>query len=212
EARLKYRFRCVVKQGDEPLTTNAVRLIKQVVFAITAQPVDFEDTLGSAASFHVAATGTDLTYQWQYSTNGANWYNSTMAGSQTDTLTMELTEARLKYQFRCVVTQGNEQLTTNAVRLIKRVIFEIVTQPVNYEGELGSWASFHVEATGTSLTYQWQYSSNGANWYDSTMDGCQADTLMMELTNARLKYQFRCVVKQGVDTLTTDPVHLVKLA
>ena len=105
----------------------------------------------------LAATGTSLTYQWQYSTNGTSWTNSTMAGSKTDTLTMQLTEARLKYRFRCVVTDKyGESVTTDAARLVKLEVFEIVTAPVDFEGELGAAASFTLEATGTDLTYQWQ--------------------------------------------------------
>ena len=99
------------------------------------------------------------------------------------------------------------------MRLIKSVVFEIVTPPVDFEGELGDTATFTVEATGTDLTYQWQYKTlSGTKWYNSTMSGSQTDTLSMELTQARLKYEFRCVVTQGEDTLTTDPVQLILLA
>ena len=217
QARLKYQFRCVIAQGEDTLTTDPVRLIiaEQTVFAIVTPPVDFEGELGAEASFHVEATGTELTYQWQYSSNGTKWYNSTLTGNKTDTLSMEFTEARLAYQYRCKITQGEEILYTDPVRLIKleaAPVFEIVTAPVDYVGELGSEASFHVEATGTDLTYQWQYSSNGTKWYNSTLAGGKTDTLTMEFTQARLKYQFRCVVTQGEETLTTDPVQLILLA
>ena len=42
-----------------------------------------------------------------------------MTGNKTATLKMSFTEARLKYSFRCVITDANGQsVTTDAVKLI----------------------------------------------------------------------------------------------
>nr|MCR4771814.1 hypothetical protein [Oscillospiraceae bacterium] len=123
EARLIYRFRCVVTDSHGgKVTTNIVRMIKAIpVLAITAQPEDVTAAVGDEVSFTVAASGEGLSYQWQYSSDGgAHWGNSGLPGNDTATLTTTLTEARLIYRFRCVVTDSHGgRVATNIVRMIK---------------------------------------------------------------------------------------------
>ena len=55
---------------------------------ITTQPVSVTAAPGTKAYFTVTATGTGLTYQWQYSTNGSTWYDTSLTGYNTPTLTV----------------------------------------------------------------------------------------------------------------------------
>jgi hypothetical protein len=88
---------------------------------ITVQPVDFSGKIGDAVSFSLEAIGDGLTYQWQYSSDGGKtWKNSGLPGNNTDTLTTTLTEARLIYRFRCVVTDsGGNKVYSDIVRMLK---------------------------------------------------------------------------------------------
>ncbi len=214
EARLVYLFRCVVTdEYGGSVTTNAVRMIKRTELAITVRPEDYAGVIGDAVSFTVTATGDGLTYQWQYSSDGgATWGNSGLPGNRTAVLSTEFTEARLRYLFRCVITDNKGgSVTTNAVRMIKAAEFAITAQPEDYVGRIGDAVSFTVTATGDGLTYQWQYSSDGgATWGNSGLPGNKTAVLSTELTEARLVYLFRCVVTDGRGRSTvSDPVRII---
>ena len=163
EARLVYRFRCVISGVyGLTVTSDEVRMIKAAELAITSQPEDYEGSIGDPASFTVEATGAGLSYQWQYSSDGgATWRSSSLTGSKTATLSTELTEARLVYRFRCVVTDAaGNSVTSNIVRMTKAAELAITSQPVDFVGSIGDAVSFTVEAAGSNLTYQWQYSND----------------------------------------------------
>ena len=178
---------------------------------IVTQPADYVGDIGDIASFTVEATGTGLTYQWKFSTDGGtSWKTSTSTGSKTATLSAEMTEARMKYKYCCVVKDASgATVRTDAVCMEKAAEpLSIKTQPVNYVGMIGDIATFTVEAVGSGLTYQWKYSTNGGtSWKTSTSTGSKTATLSAEMTEARMKYKYCCVINDasGV-TVRTDAV------
>ena len=129
------------------------------------------------------------------------------------TITLPITEARYAYQYRCVVTDENGNTeTSDAVRIVRPAVFEIVTQPVDYVGAIGDMATFTVGAVGEGLTYQWQWSS-GSKWYSTTASGNKTDTLTVEITEAHCAYQYRCVVTDANgEQLTSDAARIIGLA
>ena len=72
--------------------------------AITTQPTS-QTVCANASSvaFTTAATGSGLTYQWQYSTNGTSWSNVTGATAATYTITSP-TVALNNYQYQVIVS------------------------------------------------------------------------------------------------------------
>ncbi len=75
---------------------------------IDSQPVSLTVNEGEVANFTVAATGTKLTYQWQYRTSETDtWKNSPATGNKTATLSVPGTLSRNGYQYRCVITNGS---------------------------------------------------------------------------------------------------------
>jgi hypothetical protein len=122
EARMIYRFRCVVTDGNgNSVTSSTVRMVKAAALAITAQPENYVGQVGDTVSFTVEAAGNDLSYQWQFSSDaGATWKASGLPGNDTATLSTTFTEARMIYRFRCVVTDGNgNSVTSSIVRMLK---------------------------------------------------------------------------------------------
>ena len=70
-------------------------------------------------------------------------------------------------------------------------------------------ATFTVEATGTGLTYQWQYKSlKDGKWYNTTVTGYNTPTMSIAVTNSRNGMQFRCKVTSGSTTVISDPATL----
>ncbi|MEZ5018221.1 MAG: hypothetical protein R2800_14275 [Flavipsychrobacter sp.] len=202
------QYRCVINGTCTPNTTsNAATLTINTLPAITAQPVNSTICEGSNTSFSVTATGTGLTYQWQVSTNaGATWTNLANGGiySNATTATLNLTAATTAVnnnQYRCVVGGTcPPSVTSNAATLTINTLPAITAQPVNSTICEGTNTSFSVTATGTSITYQWQVSTNGgATWTNLANGGIysNATTATLNLTAASVAVnnnQYRCVV------------------
>lgn len=73
---------------------------------IIAQPSDQFVFVLSNAYFTVKASGSDLTYKWEYRKDNVNKYWSS-AGSTTDTLVIEGKTYREGFQYRCAITDSN---------------------------------------------------------------------------------------------------------
>lgn len=104
----------------------------QVGFAIIKQPEDAIVTVGETVKFSIKAVGTALYYQWMYSVNGGvGWNNSTGADAKTDTLSIQATQARNGFQYKCKVTNhAGISIFSNKAQLY---ITEATTIPELYE-------------------------------------------------------------------------------
>ncbi|MCD8017975.1 MAG: hypothetical protein LUE97_09325, partial [Oscillospiraceae bacterium] len=115
---------------------------------ITSQPEDYTGTVGSTAVFEVEATGSGLTYQWQYLNAGAStWRDSGMSGADTASISVPVTEARDGQQYRCVVTDGDGNTVTSdaaTLTVTDDAGFSITLQPSDYTGLAGTTATFTV--------------------------------------------------------------------
>lgn len=181
---------------------------------IVTQPINWTGVEDTAASFTVVATGQNLTYQWQYSADGGEtWSDSSYSSANSATLRFTAKVAFNSYLYRCVVTDnGGASVTSGAAMLTVYSALIITAQPVDYEGQLGDTATFTVVASGDGLTYQWQF-KRGSTWTSSTQEGAKTATLHVEMTEARLIYQYRCIVKDIYhNTVTSDAVKMVKVS
>ena len=116
--------------GNGKLTNNGTIIVEKggnltgnpggkVVYApaITNRPQDVEVKENETANFTVEATGTDLSYQWQQSTDkGSSWTNIASATSDTYT-TGKTTMDMSGTQYRCVVSNSAGSVTSNAATL-----------------------------------------------------------------------------------------------
>ena len=76
---------------------------------ITQQPQDVSAAENANAIFTVAANGTGLTYQWQFQAtdNPGAWTNTSAAGYNTNTLTVQALSSRNNYEYRCLITNAD---------------------------------------------------------------------------------------------------------
>ncbi len=194
-----------IKNGEPDTDVMELELVESEAFstalAIVTQPVNCEAAVGETAHFSVEATGVK-TYQWQYWTPKSNKW--TDGSTKTPDYSIEATEARYTYKYRCKVTgndgsvlhtdaTGNDGsvLHTDAVQIVKPAAFEITKQPENFEAAVGEMAHFSVEATGAN-SYQWQYWTPKSNkWTDGTT---MTPDYSIEATEARYTYKYRCKV------------------
>lgn len=126
-ARNGYRFRCVITdaKGNTVTTAPAVLTVasassgKVTLSHITAGQSAVAGTTVRYTVLAKTTTNTELSYQWQVSTDGGKTFkNSSLSGNKTTTLKVDATAARNNYQFRCVVTdaKGNK-ITSDASKL-----------------------------------------------------------------------------------------------
>ncbi|MBQ6832367.1 MAG: DNRLRE domain-containing protein [Oscillospiraceae bacterium] len=119
EARNGRMYRCIVSddQGNQVISNTAT--LNMTSFAISRNPSNAWGILGDEVSFSVRAYGQNLTYQWQYSSNGGtSWSNSPAEGNKTNTLSgLTINSARLGMQYRCKVSNGTQELYSNVVQI-----------------------------------------------------------------------------------------------
>ena len=199
--RSGYQYRCKITNAyGDSVYTNAVTLTVKAALAVTTQPKSITATVGDTVTFKVVATGTGLTYQWQWRANSSSaWAATTVSGNKTATITVPATTARNGYQYRCKITdsKGNV-LYSNAATLTVKSGPVINTQPASVTANVGATATFKVVATGTGLTYQWQWRANSSStWASTTVSGNRTAAISVPATAARNGYQYRCVVTDG---------------
>ena len=163
--------------------------------AITTQPANTSSCSGNNATITVAATGSALQYQWQVSTDAGVTFTN-VAGATSATLTLTAVTAGMSgNQYKVIVSNACPSTVTSSVAtLTVSSAATITSNPVNVTVCAGSNASFAVTATGSSLTYQWQVSTDaGATFTD--IAGQTATTLnLTSVTTGQNNYQYRAVV------------------
>jgi hypothetical protein len=192
------------------VTSNVATLTINNSISITQQPVSTTLCAGLNASFTANANGSGLTYQWQVSSNGGTSFTN-ITGATSSTLNLpSVTPAMNGNQYR-VNLNGDcvSNLFTNTATLTVNSSVTIVTQPSNQVGCAPVPANFSVTATGTSVTYQWELSTNGGTSW-TALTGATGNSLSIpSLTPALSGNQYRVVVA-GVPcgTLTSNAATL----
>lgn len=198
-----YMYRCEITDSTfVTVASNAATLtVNEELLVIITQPTDQSVYENEIARFDVDVDGNGLTYQWQYSNNGGKkWYNSSLEGSSTKTLSVKGESYRNGQMYRCLITNSSgKEIITEAVSLIViEETFVILKQPESRAVPESEIAEFSVEVQGEQLVYQWQYSNNnGKNWYDSSMKGCHETTLFVKAEIHRNGQMYRCVIRDG---------------
>jgi hypothetical protein len=202
------QYRCIVTSGSEELISDVAVVKSEVKLEITAQPEDLTAGNGETVEFHVKASGAGVTYQWQYSLNGSYWSNCKSSGYNTDTLSFTMQEKFSGRQYRCIVTAGSEKKTSEAATVTFAEPLEIVSQPEDAAAKNGETVSYHVKASSADVTYQWQYSLNGSYWSNCKGAGYNTDTFSFEMQEKFAGRQYRCIVKEGTQSVTTRAAQL----
>ncbi len=202
-------FRCIVKNVSGSVTSNSVKLtVTGYKPAITTQPKAVTVALNGTAKFSVAASGISLKYQWYYSADGGKTWKVPSFTSNTSSISLTANSARNGPLFRCTVKTSYGTATSNAVKLTAMAKPAIKTQPVSVKTANGNTATFKITATGSSLTYQWQYSADNGNTWKNTSFASNSATVSMKAISARNGLLFHCVVKNAVGTAVSNAVRL----
>ena len=170
---------------------------KSAPLTITKQPVSASVNEGTVADFSLTATGTKLTYLWQYKKKGAtswtDWSTKTTAA-----ITVAYDKSRDGMSLRCKLTDGNgKSVYSNTVTLTYKDAGPVVTkQPVSASIKAGELAAFSLKATGNKVKYLWQYKKAGATgWTDWSTKTTASITVAYD--KSRDGMSLRCKLTDG---------------
>lgn len=133
---------------------------------ITTQPQNVAVTVGQPAAFTVAATGSNLAYQWQQSTDGGNTWTDITGATGENYTTAATTMNMNGCQYRCVVKGDGGEVVSNAATLtVNPVPVTGVTLDKNtlvlFTGESATLTATVAPENATDKTVTW-VSSNPA--------------------------------------------------
>ena len=196
-------------------TSVTVTLNSSTAPVVTSQPADVQVCPGDAASFSVAASGSNLSYQWEE--NSGSGFNALSdggiySGANSATLLVSPTSLGMNgNQYRVIVSSTDCPNTafSNIVMLNINTSPVISGDPADvYVCQLDP-VSFSVTASGTGLTYQWQ--ENTGSGFVDVVDNILysgATTPTLNIVGAgpwMLGYQYRVVVS-GTINCSSDAV------
>jgi gliding motility-associated-like protein len=174
-----YIYRAVVSGICAPPAESAQAVLTvNTAPVVTISPVSQVVCVADNLFFEAAATGTNVTYQWQVSIDGGIVYfnlsnDGIYSGVDTDRLDITNVNASMNsYRYRAVasgtcppaVATGNALLTVQSPPAI-------TTQPVNTTLCENTDANLSVTATGVGLNYQWQVDDNLGGGFVNVVNG-----------------------------------------
>ncbi|TBX65986.1 hypothetical protein EZL74_11475 [Flavobacterium silvisoli] len=177
---------------------------------------------GGTATFSTTATGSDLAYQWQFSTNGGTtWASYTGTGATTASISIVNPALGLNGTQYRVVVSGNaacSSVTTAAATLFINNP-TITAAPVAATVLRGNAATFTVAASAAT-SYQWQRSATLNGTYVDVVDATPTGVSYTGATTANLTVLtsattatgtndfYRCVVTNNGCTVTSTGASL----
>jgi len=196
-----------------PLSGNGLQGV-----AIINQPANETVTAPATATFTIVTTGSNLTYQWKYSTDGGATYADVTTGSGatgTSYTTAATTIANNGTLYECVVSNFIGSITSSAAALTVNsapAAPAITAQPVSETVAQPATATFTVAATGAAtLMYQWSSCAsncNIANNWQAINGAIGASYTTPATTTAESGTQYRCVVTNSAGNVTSNAATL----
>ena len=145
--------------------------------AITQQLVNQNVCAGSGYSFNLGATGSNLVYNWQFKNSGqTEWASITPAYSgfsNINTGSLYVSNSPLTdngRQYRVIVSNPCGSVTSNTVTVNIGTPASVTTQVLSTQNICSETNyTWTVKATGTNLTYNWQfYDNNVGSWVNAS--------------------------------------------
>ncbi len=150
-------YNVVIIGGCSPNDTSIfVSLLIETAPLITLEPSSQVSCIGNSVVFSATVTGSNLTYQWRKGNtdviNGGN-----ISGAATATLTISpISISDTSSNYYLVIT-GTCPPSDTSVHVSLQLNSPIITtEPVSQTACSGDLVSFSVNATGSSLIYQWR--------------------------------------------------------
>ena len=193
------QYHVVVNNACPSSATSAnVTLTVQTAPAITTQPTSVTTCSGAGVTFTSAATGTNLTYQWQSAASCAGVFTN-IAGATSATYTIASPTVAQNGTAYHVVVSGTctPAATSNCAVLTVNATTVISAQPADATACAGSSVTFSTTAVGGTITYQWQVSTDGGNTYNNIAGATGAALIINPVTLAMNNNKYRAVINSS---------------
>jgi len=191
-------FRCRLTGECMPTYTTAAVLTTTTF--ISAQPQVASLCIGSDHTFNITATGVNITYQWQLSTDGGNLYNDIPGATLSAYTLASVALIQNGYYYRCRVIDGCDiSFFSNPAIISVASRVEVISQPVDIELCSGSSTSFSVSGlSNQTVIYKWHLSKDGGTTYQPISNGgiysgATTSTLTIRGVNSDVNdHRYRC--------------------
>ena len=170
--------------------------------------------MSTVLSITVKAIGKGLTYRWQYQKADGTWANvaTSIPGYNKATLKLTAKSANNGHLYRCVVkdSAAHKMISSSAKLTVKTSAKPVITtQPTAKTVKKGATATFKVTASGSALTYQWQFkSSASAAWKNITAASGKTAAYSLKAEARHNGYQYRCKVTNSAGSVFSKAVKL----
>lgn len=220
-----FRVMVMDKHGNSVISKPATQTYAPMAEAndtdyiqITKQPLKYKQyTAGATNVIFVEATGTNLTYTWQYSQDkGATWKNLGYGNYARYSAAIPAYWSGTMVRCKISDAQGHVVHSDPCTFVLKSSPL-ITEQPQSTSVVYGGTAVFRVAAASTqTIRYQWQYSSDGGTvWEDCTSanlpdaTGTTSSTLTLPTSKmVNPNYKFRCKISDTDETIYSDTADL----
>ncbi len=146
-------YRVVVSGMCGSPVTNSATLTVNANLIVTSAPADQTVCSNSTVQFRVLASGSVLSYQWYFGTNA-------LLGQTNGLLTLSNVTAAVAGTYEVVVNGPCGGPVTNSATLTVSQNVVVTTPPSNQIVCSNETATFHVNAIGAGLSYQWYFGTN----------------------------------------------------
>lgn len=167
---------------------------------ITQQPIAAVVCPGDNASFSVAATGNNLSYQWKID-------GSPIAGATSSTLNLTNVESADLGSYTVDVTEDCGTVTSSAAALsFQAGAPEIMQQPADVSGCESDDVTIEVVVSGSGLSYQWYQDGNAisgatsSSYFFDGIESSDAGDYAVVITGGS------CTVTSGIGVVTVNPI------
>ena len=198
-------YRVIVTGQCANATSTAGTLTVQSSPSLTTAPANAVECVGNNAVFTVVATGTGLNYQWQVSTNGGSTFTDIPGALSATYTATAVTLGMNNNQYRVVISGTCPlPITSPAATLSVGNAASITTPPASTTVCVGATANFNVVATGSSLTYQWQLSTDGGTTWSDVTGATSAALSLPSVVATQNGHQYRVNVFSCTPTPITS--------
>lgn len=190
------QYRLIVSNNcPSTITSSPVTLTVSQPASILSQPSSQEGCANDPVSFVVVADGTGNTYQWQVSDDGGLSF-ANIPGATINSLDLtNISQSMNGNLYHVVISSCSPTplVSANATLLVNSPA-NILSQPANTTVCPSSNAVFSAQTSGTTLSYQWQESTDGGNTFTDISGAISATLSLSNVTSTMNNNQYRYIL------------------